>query len=145
MGIIIKNGNKFTSGGLSKKQHSMLTAIYNKIFGEESDSENTEQSSQLVYVGNISTTGGTVDVAALYPDTYMNYTTDNFFFKNITGYVQSEGSNYGNSGSAQMSFTHQWSYDASTGILTFSGTYMNFNEYSWRGTGWLKADVYLLM
>ena len=130
-----------TTGGSYTENKAKIELLEAQVETLKQQLESSEANKQTIYyIGEISN-GQSLDVSSY--SGYQNFTINNFLFNNITGYVQSEGTQYGNSGAAQMQFAHSCSYDNSTGKITFAGTYMNFNTYSWRGTGWLKAKVYL--
>ncbi len=63
-------------------------------------------------------TSFTVDVKSLYPDTYQNYTTDNFLFVRTQIYTFCDNNN---SSEYKIGATMELSYNAETGILTVSG------------------------
>lgn len=74
--------------------------------------------------GNVSLIGsGTIDVGSVLPDVYHDLTTDNFVYACTYMYsgvvlAISGGGSYGKSASLSLNL----SYDASTGILSWSGS-----------------------
>lgn len=72
---ISQNAIPYAGGCLTEEENAMLQEIYNKVVEPE-----TIETIELVKVGT-ATRGGSINIAELYPDTYMNYTISDFFFK----------------------------------------------------------------
>lgn len=123
-------------------ERNMLEFIY-KVNG----GSNIENDMKVVkYIGK----GTSFDIKTLYPTSYQNFTTDNFFAEPISsnsGSSSPDTHGYGAS-SFYANYTYSKNYNSTTGILTVSSCVsfnINFAQYGYPRTNQQQVNAYIIL